>query len=249
MADKILAVAAGHEITEAEFAEFTKRIPAQQQEYLKTDEGRRQALTQYANYFLFEQLGRDRGYDKEEEYIQVLEGTARELLGQCTLTQEVKDLVPSEAQCRDYYEKNKDRFRKGAQANARHILVDDEEKAKEILAMIEAGDKSFEDAAKEFSTCPSSQKGGDLGTFGPGQMVAEFDQAVFSAKEGDLLGPVKTQFGFHLIRVEKLTEAGQAPFEEVAAQIMQQLANEMQNEKYMQLRSEMIEKYGLTFAE
>ena len=87
-----------------------------------------------------------------------------------------------------------------AWATARHILVDSEEKCNEIKAEIENG-LSFEDAAKANSSCPSSAQGGDLGKFGPGQMVPEFDKAIFSGDVGVLYGPIQTQFGYHLIDI------------------------------------------------
>ena len=87
-----------------------------------------------------------------------------------------------------------------AWATARHILVDSEEKCNEVITEIEAG-LSFEDAAKASSSCPSSAQGGDLGKFGPGQMVPEFDKAIFSGDVGVLYGPIETQFGFHLIDI------------------------------------------------
>lgn len=87
-----------------------------------------------------------------------------------------------------------------AWATARHILVDTEEKCNEIKAEIEAG-LDFADAAKANSNCPSKADGGDLGKFGPGQMVPEFDKAIFSGDVGVLYGPIKTQFGFHLIDI------------------------------------------------
>ena len=87
-----------------------------------------------------------------------------------------------------------------AWAQARHILVDSETKCSELKTEIENG-VSFEDAAKENSSCPSSAKGGDLGQFGPGQMVPEFDKAVFSGDVGVVYGPIKTQFGYHLLEV------------------------------------------------
>ena len=79
-----------------------------------------------------------------------------------------------------------------------------EEKAAEIMASIEKGDIAFEDAAKEYSSCPSNAQGGDLGEFGRGQMVPEFDQVAFEAEVGKVVGPVKTQFGYHLIKVEEV---------------------------------------------
>lgn len=90
-------------------------------------------------------------------------------------------------------------------ANARHILVDTEESCLQLKAEIEAG-ADFAEVAKRASSCPSGKRGGDLGTFNPGQMVPEFDQAVFSSEVNTLLGPVKTQFGYHLIEVTKRWE-------------------------------------------
>lgn len=78
---------------------------------------------------------------------------------------------------KDYYEANQKKFEKGATVSAKHILVEQEEQCKDILAQIESGAKTFEDAAQEFSTCPSKAKGGDLGEFGRGQMVKEFEDA------------------------------------------------------------------------
>ena len=87
-----------------------------------------------------------------------------------------------------------------SRARARHILVPTEADCLDLKTQIEAG-ASFEDLAQKHSTCPSGKSGGDLGEFGRGQMVAEFDQAVFEGDVGKCLGPVKTQFGYHLIEV------------------------------------------------
>lgn len=84
----------------------------------------------------------------------------------------------------------------GETVHAKHILVDDEDKCQEILEKIIGEETTFEDAAKEFSTCPSKEKGGDLGPFGRGQMVKEFEDAAFAAEVGHVVGPVKTQFGY-----------------------------------------------------
>lgn len=92
-----------------------------------------------------------------------------------------------------------------AMATARHILVDSEEKAQELKQQILDG-ADFAEVAKANSQCPSSRSGGDLGQFGPGMMVPEFDKICFSADVGSLEGPVKTQFGYHLIEVTDRTE-------------------------------------------
>ena len=87
-----------------------------------------------------------------------------------------------------------------ASASARHILVDSEEKCLELKAKIEGG-ADFADVARQHSSCPSGRQGGELGTFGPGQMVKEFDEVVFSGELNTVLGPVQTQFGYHLLEV------------------------------------------------
>ena len=87
-----------------------------------------------------------------------------------------------------------------AKASARHILVDSEEKCNQLKQEIEGG-ADFAEVARQSSTCPSGQRGGALGEFGPGQMVREFDEVVFSAELNTVQGPVRTQFGYHLIEV------------------------------------------------
>ncbi len=87
-----------------------------------------------------------------------------------------------------------------AKASARHILVQTEAECIDLKEKISKG-SDFADLAKDHSKCPSGQKGGDLGEFGPGQMVPEFDKVVFSAEVGSVEGPVKTQFGYHLLEV------------------------------------------------
>ncbi|NIP84569.1 MAG: peptidylprolyl isomerase [Planctomycetales bacterium] len=87
-----------------------------------------------------------------------------------------------------------------AKAAARHILVADQQACESLKQEIEGG-ADFAALAAEHSQCPSGQQGGALGEFGPGQMVPEFDQVVFSAEVGKVQGPVKTQFGYHLVEV------------------------------------------------
>lgn len=86
-------------------------------------------------------------------------------------------------------------------ARARHILVATEEVCQTLKDKIVNDGEDFADLAREYSQCPSGQRGGDLGTFGPGQMVPEFDQVCFNEAVGEVHGPVKTQFGYHLVEV------------------------------------------------
>lgn len=88
-----------------------------------------------------------------------------------------------------------------ATANARHILVESEVICSDLKEKIESGETTFEAAAKEYSQCPSGSEGGSLGSFGKGAMVPEFDKVVFNDEVGVVHGPVKTQFGYHLLEV------------------------------------------------
>ena len=92
-----------------------------------------------------------------------------------------------------------------AKASARHILVPNEKECNTLKNLIEGGE-DFAEIAKQHSTCPSGKQGGGLGEFSPGQMVKEFDEVVFSGEVGKVLGPVKTQFGYHLIEITNRTD-------------------------------------------
>lgn len=92
-----------------------------------------------------------------------------------------------------------------SKARARHILVPTEQACHDLKTKI-AGGEDFADLAKAHSQCPSGGQGGDLGEFGPGQMVKEFDDVVFSADVGEVVGPVRTQFGYHLVEVTSRTD-------------------------------------------
>lgn len=89
-------------------------------------------------------------------------------------------------------------------ANASHILVKTEAEAQELLKKINGG-ASFEELASQHSLCPSKKRGGSLGWFSRGQMVKEFEQACFNGKKGEVIGPIKTQFGWHLIKINDLS--------------------------------------------
>lgn len=92
-----------------------------------------------------------------------------------------------------------------ARARARHILVDSESQCEALKKEIEAG-ADFAELAKQHSSCPSGARGGELGEFGPGQMVREFDEVVFSGELNKVHGPVKTRFGYHLLEITSRTD-------------------------------------------
>lgn len=135
---------------------------------------------------------------------------------------------------RDYYQQHQDEFSRPEQVHARHILVDTKGRSDaEAQAKIAAAKarlakgEAFAAVAREVSDEPAAKtSGGDLGYFGRGQMIKEFEDAVFGAQTGALIGPIKTQFGYHLIEVLEKKPAGTQPFEEVREMIRQRLSTE-----------------------
>lgn len=113
----------------------------------------------------------------------------------------------TDEEIQNYLDNNREYLMKEFQSvNASHILVESKEKALEIKKAIENNEISFSDAAKEYSSCPSKDRGGNLGSFGKGQMVKEFEDAAFNTEPGVITDPVFTQFGYHLILVNNRTD-------------------------------------------
>ncbi len=134
----------------------------------------------------------------------------------------------SESDIKAYFDKNRALFDKPAQVRARHILVADQARAKEVLAKLKAGG-SWDALAKQYSTDPASKdKGGELGFFGRGQMVGPFQDAAFGAKVGQIVGPVKSPFGYHIIQVEEKKPAQPASFASAHDTIKTQLTGQQQ---------------------
>lgn len=246
MENKVLAVVAGEEITEADLNDFLRNVPQEQQAYLSNPQFRQQYLEQLIALRMFSKLGEEEKLDETEEFKVILESAKKDILAQLTIAETLKGIHVTDEEAEDYYKSNKSQFSKGETVKAKHILTEEEEKCSEILASIENGEKTFEEAAKEFSTCPSGQRGGDLGEFGKGQMVPEFEKAAFGAEIGKIVGPVKTSFGYHLIKVESKNGASETPYEQVKdsikARMLQQKQNDAYNAKVRALKEKYIQK-------
>ncbi len=222
------------EITDKDVQNFIGRLPQDQQTYAAQNEKYRQEIEdRLVEFALFASYAEDLKLDETDEYKEAIAASRRDILAQMAATKVLNDGVKvSEEDVRDYYDANQDQFIAPPSASAKHILVETEELANELKAKIENDEISFEDAARNHSTCPSKAQGGDLGQFGRGQMVPEFEEAVFSSESGSLVGPVKTQFGYHIISVGEKSDGDQMSFEAVRNNIAQQLLYKKQNEVY-----------------
>jgi len=141
-------------------------------------------------------------------------------------------ITVTEEEISTYFEEYKDDFAQPEQVEASHILVDDEATAIDVKAQLDAG-KDFAELAAEYSTDPSNaQSGGKLGYFGRGDMVEAFEEAAFSLEVNEISNPVKTEFGYHIIKVTGRQKAQEASLEASRAEIEEILKNEKINNEY-----------------
>ncbi len=243
MNNEVLAVVAGKEITNADLDAFLANLPAEQRQYASNSYFREQYLEQVVVLHVLEKFADDLQLDMTDDYKKMLENIVRDIKARMAMSEIMKGIEVSDSEAEAAYKINPDNFSRPETVSAKHILVETEEACNEILAQIQNGEKTFEDAAKECSTCPSGQQGGDLGEFGRGQMVKEFEDAAFAAEIGAVIGPVQTQFGFHLIKVEEKNEAMAFAFEDVKEQIKKNLLQQKQQQAYTAKIAELKEKY------
>ncbi len=173
------------------------------------------------------------------------------------LDEVTKSISPSDDDLAILYDEEKNRFSTDEERNAQHILVEKKVTADQVISLINKG-KSFEDLAKEYSIDTGSKdSGGDLGFFGIGVMVPEFETAVFAMKEGEVSAPIKSEFGFHVIKLNKIKESSLKSFDEVKEQLVKiyqknqgqkmiyDLSDEMTNLAYEGSLEELAEKMNL----
>ncbi len=145
-----------------------------------------------------------------------------------------------------YFEKNKDSLAQEEQVEASHILVADEATAKDVKQQLENGGDFAELAAKYSTDTQNNQKGGELGSFARGEMVEAFDAAVFSMEVGQISEPIKTEFGYHIVKVTNKQEAKEANLEDNKAEIEEAIKNGKINEVYTTWLTEKKAEYSIT---
>ncbi|GLC30653.1 peptidylprolyl isomerase [Clostridium omnivorum] len=244
MENNILAVVNGKEILEKDLELAITRLPKDRQSFFNTPQGKKQLLNQIISFELFYNYGKDNGIENDENYKAQLEIAKNDLITQFAINSVLKDVNVTDEEVEKYYEANKSYFMSEEEVMASHILVATLEEAQEVAKNIKEG-MEFEEAAKEFSSCPSSAQGGNLGKFGRGRMVPEFEEAAFILKVGEISEPVKTQFGYHIIKVLEKFDAELRPFAEVAGLIRNEILQERQNFKYMQFVEDLKQTYNV----
>ena len=246
---QVLAEVNGATITTGDFTSELKNLP----EYLKsmadTPQGRKEMLdTMVIRELILQKAAKD-GLDKGPELEEKLRELKKRLIVESFLKKKVEsDAQVSDADLKKFYDQNIEKFKSGEQIKASHILVKTEKEANDILAQIKAGGK-FDELAKKFSVDSSSAKGGDLGWFGKGAMVPVFEQTALALKEGQISDVVKSDFGFHIIKLTGKRPAGTRPFDEVKDQIKAAIMPGKQQEIFQKIKEELKKSAKVTVKE
>lgn len=230
-------------ISDKEIDQFIGTLSKEQQMYKDVPQFREQVRERLEEITLFAMEGEEKGLDNTDAYKDTILIARRDILGQLAMAEAIDNIEVTKDEAKEFYEANKQSFAKGAAVTAKHILMASEEEILSVKEEIESGTKTFEEAAKEYSTCPSGKSGGSLGTFGKGQMVKEFEEASFTGELNTIIGPVKTQFGYHLIWVDDRTDASVKSYEEVVSQVEKMVKSEKQQEAYDAKVAELRKKY------
>ncbi len=228
---KVLATVGGKPITEMDVEMMLMQMGQRASAY-NNPQGRAMILEQLINSKLFLMDAQKNLYEREPAFKEQFNKVKEEMLSRYAVQKAVERVRVTDEEAKKYFEENPDQFAPQATFNASHILVETEEQAAEIAEQIKSGELTFEDAAMQFSSCPSKQNGGSLGEFGHGQMVPEFEAACEALEEGELSAPVQTQFGWHLIKLVSKGMGKPVEYKDVAEQLKEALMGEKQNAAY-----------------
>lgn len=235
METKIVATVDGKPIFLSEIIGMAQRLPEQYRK-MSLEAVYPSLLTRAIDSKLVTLEGRRAGFSKDPEVKKRLLDVEDQIISEIFLTKTIGSKVTEEA-LQKIYSETKSEMASGDQIKARHILLDSEEKAMEIIKKLQTG-AEFAKLASEYSTGPSAASGGDLGWFGEGQMVPEFSKAAFALNPGDIVTkPVKTQFGWHIILVEDRKVSAPPSFDEAKEQLASNMSQKLLKELIESLRT------------
>ena len=235
METKIVATVDGKPIFLSEIIGMAQRLPEQYRK-MSLEAVYPSLLTRAIDSKLVTLEGRRAGFSKDPDVKKRLLDVEDQIISEIFLTKTIGSQVTEEA-LQKIYSETKSEMASGDQIKARHILLNSEEKAMEIIKKLQAGGE-FAKLASEYSTGPSAASGGDLGWFGEGQMVPEFSKAAFALNPGDIVTkPVKTQFGWHIILVEDRKVSAPPSFDEAKEQLASTMSQKLLKELIETLRT------------
>jgi peptidyl-prolyl cis-trans isomerase C len=235
--DQVLARVQGVEIRQADLDAAEEDIGGQTTAQMSPEQKRDYLLGFVIDLTIAAKAAEARGIQNSADFARKLVYYRNKLLVETLLAAETQSRV-TEAEMRKIYDEQRARITPEDEVHARHILVETEDEAKAIIAQLRGG-ADFAALAKEKSKDPGGADGGDLGFFTKAQMVPEFANAAFAMKPGDIsTEPVKSQFGWHVIKVEERRQRPIPTFEQVRGQIEDFLTRRAQAELVQKLRAE-----------
>lgn len=256
--DEVLAKIGDQVVTQADVDEVMATVQPSQRAYLSTPEGKRELVEHISESKLFYLWGRDNKLTETEKYKETMDQLEKRVLAAMAMEKILSTVKVDDSEVQAFYDEHKAAFVVPESVKASHILIQVSKDAgdslwkkaqKDLVALrkdILAGKVSFEDAAKNRSDCPSKADGGNLGFFIKGQMVPEFDEVAFSTKVGEISAPVKTQFGYHIVKVTDKKDQSTKSLEEVKEDLRQQLLQKKQREVMEEYIEKLHKQYEVT---
>ena len=226
--ETILASFGDHTITLGEFNQLWEEVP---EEY-KLQLDKSMMLDQMISEKLIIQEAKNMGLEEDNYVLEQIKKMTEQILVQALIEKEILDKVDvNDEEVLEYYEQNMDSFTEKEQIHLYNILLETEEEAQDILEQLKAGG-DFSEIAKEKSTGPSAAQGGDLEYLSKGTIIPEIDEVVFGLEVEELSGIVKTDFGFHILKITDKKPETVKTLEEVKEDIIQTLLPTKQKEAF-----------------
>jgi peptidyl-prolyl cis-trans isomerase C len=237
----IIAKVGKQDITTSDAEAYLRRIDPRTAQQFQTPDGRKRLTEELIHQELLYLDAKDSELDQDPQFVKSLEKVKEDMLKQYAVNKLISELKIEDQEVKDYYREHKEDFTKPVTIKASHILLDDGEKSQEIYKEIKSGSLSFETAAEKYTTC----EGVDLGHFTKGKMVPAFEDVAFKLTIDEVSPPVKTDFGYHIIKVyERKVGEGKAYYD-IKDELKQQLLMEKQQNVFFGKINSLKDKYGV----
>jgi peptidyl-prolyl cis-trans isomerase C len=247
--DTVVARVGNQIVTEADLQQMANAVPERFRHLYLTPEGRQKTLEYVVNVFLLANEAVNQGMDKSPEVQKLLEFSKKDLLARLYLDKASAELPdPTEDEAKRYFEQNRDQYQTPEAVHLHHILVQTEKEAQKVMDRLKKGEK-FADIAKQVSTCPSKSKGGDLDWLPKGSLLPEIEQEAFAMQDGQIAGPVKTKFGYHVLFLEGKSPAQESSLDQVKDYVIEQLRYQKRQEHYNKICNALKQKMNVQISD
>lgn len=243
MEEKVLATAGGQNITQKELDFMKKSLAPNVLAQFQGEEGEHYLIQELVNQKLMA-IEYEKELENDADFNFELEQMKENFINQYAINKIMQEATVTDEEVEKFYKDNEEEFGESNMVKASHILVEDLEEAKKIKSKLDDG-ADFADLAQEYSSCPSKDKGGDLGFFGKGAMVKEFEDAAFAMEVGEISEPVKTQFGYHIIKVTDKKVEPKQELKAIMERLRQSLTKRKQQEVYVKKINDLRTKYDV----